>query len=179
MKKIKDIKGTQVPTLLCIAFILIFGVLAVVFGSGIPAKAVQYNVRKNLIENGKIVDAGFDKYWIEENPGAPNLWCYMIRFCYVEDDVNYSITFQSGRTTEIEGLENKIVKILIDGKGNCIEADTTMGNLFTDVLLYVLLWLFFTIVTITFTTFAIINVIGFTNRRKLKKSEKQNNVQEN
>ena len=179
MKKIKDIKGTQVPTPLCIAFILIFGVLAVVFGSCIPDKAVQYNVNKNLIENGKVVDAVFDDYWIEHYPGAPNLWGYWIRFCYIEDDVSYSITLKSGKETNVEALPNTTLSILIDGKGNCIEEGATMDNLFTDVLLYVLLWLFFTVVTITFTTIAIINIIGFTNRRKLKKSEKQNDIQEN
>ena len=179
MKKLKDIKGTQVPTPLCIAFILLFGVLAVVFGSGIPGKAVQYNVNKNLIENGKVVDAVFDEYWINENPGAPNLWGYRIKFCYVEDDVTYSITVRSGQKTNVEALPNTTLKILIDGKGKCIEADTTMGDIFMDVLLYVLLWLFFTAVAITFLTLAILNVIGFTNRRKLKKLENQNNEQEN
>lgn len=178
MKKIKDIKGTRIPTPLCIAFILMFGVFSVYYACIFPQKIVQYNIRKNLIDNGKVVNAIFDEYWINENPHAPNIWSYRIRYNYIEDDVSYSITIQSGQGMNVEALPNTTLSILIDGKGNCIEEGTTMGNLFTDVLLYVLLWLFFTIVTITFATVANINVIGFMNRRKLKKLENQDNIQE-
>lgn len=173
MKKNRNVKGTRVPTPLCAAFILIFGVFAVYFACVFPQKIVQYNIRKNLVENGRVVNATYDEYWINENTHAPNIWSYRIRYCYVENDINYSFVIQSGQETDVDTLENSTVKILIDGKGNCIKEGTTKGNLFVDVLLYVLLWLIFTAITVTFIIIAIINIRAhiYKNKLRYRKSE--------
>lgn len=178
MRKNRNVKGTRVPTPLCIAFILMFGVFSVCFACIFPQKIVQYNIRKNLVENGKVVNATYDEYWINVNTHAPNIWSYRIRYCYVENDINYSIVIQSGQETNVDTLENSTVKILIDGKGNCVKEGTTKGNLFVDALLYVLLWGFFTVVTGVFTAIAIINIRAHIYKKKLRYSENQNDTKE-
>ena len=171
-KRKKEIQPTRVPTPLCIFFVIFIGACSIFIACNFPGKVTQYQIRENLVENGEVVNAVFEKAWINEDYVRPKFWDYRIKFSYVDsNNVNYSITIRSSKDTDIESLEGTTIKILIDGKGNCIREGTTKGNLITDILLYVLMWLFFTCWWIPFFVFLIKNLRYYVYRHKLKKQE--------
>lgn len=169
MKRNREVRNSSVPLPLCIFFVLFLGAFSVFFCVGIPNKIQQYNTRENLIENGEVVNAEFDYAY---KNGQTNGWYYVAVFSYVDDrGNNYLLPIKSGQDTDIDALNGETVKIKIDGKGNCIKADTTENNLLTDIILYAALCLLFLCLWIPFIVILIIKFRYFAYQRKLKREE--------
>jgi len=169
MKKNREVKGTSVPTPLCVFFVVLLGFFAVFFIVKLPEKIEQYNTKEALLKNGEEVIADFDNVY---KNGQTNRWHYIVVYSYIDDVGNkYFMPIKAGQDTNIESLEDTTVKILIDGEGHCIKADTTDSEILTDFLLYLLVCVFFLGFWIPFIVILIKNLRCFAFKQKLKRKK--------
>ncbi len=165
--KRKEPKGTSVPTLLCIFFVVFLGIISTVLICFLPNKIGQYYINKNIIENGKIVEAQFDA--AHKNGTGHETWNYILEFRYQDENgFNYYIMIKANQSTDVDALKGKTIKIRIDGKGNCLREETKMGDISKDVLLYSLVCSLFVCALIPFIVILILNFRYFVYQCKSK-----------
>ena len=140
---------------------------AIFFVVKLPEKIEQYVIKEALLKYGDEVIADFDNVY---KNGQTNGWHYVVVYSYVDDVGNkYLMPIKTGQDTDLESLEDTMIKILIDGEGHCIKANTTTSEILIDMLLYLLADLFFICLWIPFIDLLIINLSYFIKKRKNKK----------
>ncbi len=171
--KPKEPKGTSVPTPLCIFFVVFLGIISTVLICFLPNKIEQYYINKNIIENGKIVNAQFDA--AHKNGTGHETWNYILEFRYKDENgFDYYIMVKANQSTDVGALKGKTIKIRIDGKGNCLREETKMSDISRDVLLYALLCSLFICALIPFVVILILNIRYLVYQRKSKSKTIEN-----
>lgn len=171
MKKSSEIKGSSVPLLLLIFFVLFLGIISTVLICFLPNKIDQYNINKNIIENGETVKAQFDA--AHKNGTGHETWNYILEFRYQDENgFNYYMMIKANQSTNIDALEGKTIPIRIDGKGNCLKDETTMGDILKDILVYALVCFIFICALTPFIVILIIKLRYLVYQRKLRSTQK-------
>lgn len=80
---------------------------------------------------------------------------------------------KANQSTDVDALKGKTIKIRIDGKGNCLKAETKMGDISKDVLLYALACSLFICALTPFIVILILNLRYLVYQRKHTKNRRK------